>query len=214
MLVNIPEDIKLSKSTLVSTLPVCGVVATAVVTKRNFVEVRNYYASTKRSNWKGALYSHEIIDGIVSLGGEVVRKIITNVAGRTLKDLATRLDSNKVFVVFATGHVVVLHGGKIIDQAGVQDPDSAYHKRKYAYEAYEVIPGRNDVKCEYKPIYSSATISKPKPGTKLDRAYQIYSAYKKIGVKRRKIIYQMVDRLDISEGTAAVYYHKCTKIVD
>lgn len=217
MRVDIPADVKSHKPdhTLVATLPICGVITTAIVTHRSFAEVRAYYASQKRSNWKGALYDFEIMRGIKELGAKSIRSVTTNVIGRTLKEAVRRLDSNSVYVCFVNGHVCVIHKNKVMDQSGVVDPEKAWCARRYVWRLYEVEPGRNDVHC-YAVASANATpvkkIAAPKSGSQLGKAYEVFKRYQELKISRIRTIRKIAEHCAVSEATATVYYYKCSKV--
>ena len=107
----IPEDVPLR-------LPNCGLVAVCVLTGKPYWEVYNTVADRygKNGNWKGSSWPHQL-DYVLDLCG-TKRSQETWPEEKTLMAFFrdARFVRSATYMIHVTGHVIVVHRGRIYDQ--------------------------------------------------------------------------------------------------
>ena len=100
--------------------PICGVVATAMVTGKTFTETHDYFRGIRGERWRGDLFHSEILAGIKNFGGSYTRVDISKYPkGVSLANISMMLSlrfPKDVFIAFTRKHVQVLHNMHIADQ--------------------------------------------------------------------------------------------------
>lgn len=208
MKISAPSDWDLS----LEKRPFCGVFATAVGGNVSIGTAWDYYAMTRRSNWKGALSARDICRGIDHFGGQIIRcpELSEKFRGRMMKDFSHYLslvDPKSIYLVFSTGHVQIAQGRKIIDQGGLKDFTEYRWNRKFIKEpiAKLIIPNGVSV------IKNQENIIMTKKVSKFSRAQVIVPAKLSENAKRKDILAHLVAELDTTWGCASTFYHRITK---
>lgn len=209
MLISTPNDWsdKLSKA------PICGVFATAVGGNTSINNAWNYYAATRRPNWKGALPARDICEGITHFGGKIIRtpELSDKFRGRMMKDFShyiSMVDPTSIYLVFSTRHVQIAQGRNIIDQGGLKDFTEFRWSRKFIREPIAKLIIPNVVKViENQEI----DINMTKKTSKFSRAQVIVPSMLSSGSTRKEILAQLVTELETTWGSASTFYHRVTR---
>lgn len=194
------------------TAPICGVVATAVCTGLPIAQVYRDYARNYRGNWKGILPLGEILHGIRNYGVELKHAKDLDAYGQnraTLKSFIQRTmitEPESVFLIFTTGHVQVVQGRNVIDQAGMVDfMNYRWNRKKIDYHIYRVNSNNAVIRSVNKQEIELMTTNRE---TKFTRATRIVADLLAKGVKRKDILAQLTTDLDTSWGSASTFYHR------
>lgn len=205
-----PSDLKNSHSHD----PICGVVATAVVTGLPIEKVWRDYAVKHRSNWRGRLEVREILDGIKAYGvklkyAEDYKKFFYDRI--SLKSFVQRTmikEPETVFLVFTTAHVQVVQGRNVVDQGGLKDfMDYRWNRKKLDYFIYRVN-SNGSIKEVNKQEIEQVTTNKE---TKFMRATKIVNELLAEGVKRKDILAKLSADLPTTWGSASTFYHRIVR---
>lgn len=203
-------------------LPCCGVYATAVASKVDFIDAWNKYASTRRSNWKGALYNDEILKGMFDLGVRYERvNDCKHYIGYPLKNLimySNVLDPNGVYIIFTTRHIQIVQGRNVIDQGGMFDIEKYRWNKKLVQTVYKITNFGNqtisiprDV-IENKGKVPSTTNTSEKKYSKWQITTGGAAYYIKSGNNREQIL-TWIKTQGYSHNSAMTIYYNARKVV-
>lgn len=96
--------------------PLCGIYAVALATGRDwqsvFDDARLKFGRSER--WKGRMFFSEMLELLDHYGLD--RRSVPGMAPLTLENAAAQMPSDEIHLICVTGHIVLLHGGRIFDQ--------------------------------------------------------------------------------------------------
>lgn len=199
-------------------LPVCGVYATAVAAKIDFVEAWNRFAVSKRSNWKGALYNDEILKEMRNSGVQF-RRCCSVLRHQMLKNVINEklLDRNKTYIVFTTRHVQIVQGLYVIDQGSKKNISDYRWARKRIEAIYEITNFGDDQINDPKDVIANkgnivVPTSTPKKYSKWEIAIGGAAYYIKMGNNREQIL-QYLKIQGYSHNSAMTIYYNARKVL-
>lgn len=137
---DLPNDVIPDK---IKAMPVCGVIATAIVSGNPFSDVWKYYkVVSEEKSFRGGLLRSKIKQGIQEFGVAYKEiKDLPNSKLRRFKQVATHLDlidPSLAYIIFTTKHVQLLWNGWVIDQGGRKRIKDYHHRNKKVDEVYMI----------------------------------------------------------------------------
>ena len=120
-------------------VPNCGVTAVATIAGKSVAETFAYMKQkfSKRGHWKGRTSQKQVIDTLRDFGFTLEQRFIK---GEKLGPALQRhlFQSDKLYLVWTTGHVQVVFSGKVYDQSGGFNMSEYWGRRKHIARIMEV----------------------------------------------------------------------------
>lgn len=214
------DDIALSKR------PVCGVVATALVTGKSFTETWNHYKATKKSpRWTGWLYEREIIKSLEQFNVPYEKIELKKWHKKPLLNTVVNLelmDDTNLYMVFTRKHVQLVQVGRVVDQGGCVRVHNYWARNRRVKSMYRID---NHLTKQFDAVHAITNMAKgywedtgliekeikecmvmSEKETKFSKAEKIVD--RMAGSKRKEVISQIVSELETSWGSASMFYHR------
>lgn len=205
MFIQLPSDIV--DHVDISSLPVCGVITTAIVAGVTFTEAYQYYKAREHPRWKGSLSIGDINKGIKAFGVKtsLSRALTNRYSKKPFRKFLTEnalVDPYSVYVVYTNRHVQVVQGHRVLDQQGVGTNASYWGLRRHVISIYKV---------DEKTIGASKENTMNTKVTKYSRAVEIVQRLKNEDKTRKEILFALTTELDTTWRSASTFYHRVTR---
>lgn len=196
----------------IARLPVCGVMAVSVITKRPFQEVFNFFATQRGSRWKGSLTVVEMFDAFRFYGVKIERSIeLTRAYHKAPINKFIHhsylYDHESTFFVDTYKHVQVVRGNQVVDQGGIKQIGDYRWKRKRIVDIYRVVGESKLTEEEIQKQIKEIEVMNKKV-TKFERALQIVPEQQAAGAVRKVIIAKLADDLETTWASAQTFYYR------